>query len=178
MFSISISSAINPVLYCFRNRRFRSALKQFLKDPCGKSPFKETNKVQNEAVKTTSNKSEQARLDCERVQDCGNQNNEKAYHSIIVSSQEPGSKRLVKSAWLECKHSPSKGTDDGGDDSREGVDYTINEVTVEVHLNPNLISSNHNFIKVHPETKSQSEEKPYPKNTEDYSRKDVIETSF
>lgn len=51
MFSISISSAINPVLYCFRNRRFRSALKQFLKDPCGKSPFKETKKVQNEAVK-------------------------------------------------------------------------------------------------------------------------------
>ena len=46
----------------------------------------------------------------------------------------------------------------------------INQVTV--------ISSNHNFIKVHPETKSQSEEKPYPKNTEDYSRKDVIETSF
>lgn len=62
-----------------------------------------------------------------------------------LSSQEPGSKRLVKSAWLECKHSPSKGTDDGGDDSREGVDYTINEVTVEVHLNPNLISSNYKF---------------------------------
>lgn len=104
--------------------------------------------------------------------------NDTAQKPIIVSSQEPGSKRLVKSAWLECKHSPSKGTDDGGDDSREGVDFTINEVTVEVHLNPNLISSNHNFIKVHPETKSQSEEKPYPKNTEDYSRKDVIETSF
>ena len=45
-FSIFISSGINPIIYCFRTRRFRSALKQFLKDPCGRSPFQETNQVQ------------------------------------------------------------------------------------------------------------------------------------
>ena len=45
-FSPLISSGINPAIYCFRTRRFRSALKQLLKDPCGRTPFQETNKVQ------------------------------------------------------------------------------------------------------------------------------------
>ena len=45
-FSPLISSGINPIIYCFRTRRFRSALKQLLKDPCGRSPFRETNQVQ------------------------------------------------------------------------------------------------------------------------------------
>ena len=43
-FSPLISSGINPAIYCFRTRRFR--LKQLLKDPCGRSPFRETNQVQ------------------------------------------------------------------------------------------------------------------------------------
>jgi len=45
-FFIFISSGTNPIIYCFRTRRFRSALKQLLKDPCGRSPFQETNQVQ------------------------------------------------------------------------------------------------------------------------------------
>ena len=40
-FCIFISSGINPVIYSLRTRRFRSALKQLLKDPCGRSPFQE-----------------------------------------------------------------------------------------------------------------------------------------
>ena len=38
-FCIFISSGINPIINSFRTRRFRSALKQLLKDPCGRSPF-------------------------------------------------------------------------------------------------------------------------------------------
>ena len=45
-FCIFISSGNNPIIYCFRTRRFRTALKQLLKDPCGRSPFQETDKVQ------------------------------------------------------------------------------------------------------------------------------------
>ena len=45
-FSIFISSGINPIIYCFRTRRFCSALKQLLKDPCGRSSLQETNQVQ------------------------------------------------------------------------------------------------------------------------------------
>ena len=33
---------MNPVIYCFRARRFRRALKQLLQDPCGKTAFRET----------------------------------------------------------------------------------------------------------------------------------------
>ena len=39
--SILISSGINPVIYCFRSRRFRCAIKQLLKNPCGKTAFQE-----------------------------------------------------------------------------------------------------------------------------------------
>ena len=41
-FSIFASSGINPIIYCFRTRRFRSTLKQLIKDPCGRSLFKRT----------------------------------------------------------------------------------------------------------------------------------------
>ncbi|KAL9973019.1 hypothetical protein ACROYT_G019424 [Oculina patagonica] len=40
-YSICISSAVNPVVYYLRTNRFRSAFKQFLKDPLGSSEFKE-----------------------------------------------------------------------------------------------------------------------------------------
>lgn len=38
-----LSSAINPFIYCLRLRRFRCALKQLLRNPCGRTPFQETN---------------------------------------------------------------------------------------------------------------------------------------
>ena len=44
-FSIFLSSGINPVIYFIRARRFRLALKQLLKDPCGRSSFQETIKI-------------------------------------------------------------------------------------------------------------------------------------
>lgn len=40
------TSAINPVIYCFRARKFRRALKQLLQDPCGKTAFLKTNHKQ------------------------------------------------------------------------------------------------------------------------------------
>lgn len=41
-FSLFLSSGINPFIYFFRARRFRLALKQLMKDPCGRSSFLET----------------------------------------------------------------------------------------------------------------------------------------
>lgn len=43
-YSVYISSGINPIIYSLRTRRFRRALKQFLKDPFGRSPFEEADK--------------------------------------------------------------------------------------------------------------------------------------
>ena len=48
-FSNFLSSGINPVIYSFRARRFRRALKQLLQDPCGKTAFRE--KKQEQRVK-------------------------------------------------------------------------------------------------------------------------------
>ena len=42
--SLFLSSGMNPVIYCFRARRFRRALKQLLQDPCGKTAFREIDK--------------------------------------------------------------------------------------------------------------------------------------
>ena len=44
--SVLISSGINPVIYCFRARRFRFALRQLLNDPCGKTAFQEIKQEQ------------------------------------------------------------------------------------------------------------------------------------
>ncbi|KAJ7371221.1 hypothetical protein OS493_027335 [Desmophyllum pertusum] len=40
-YSLHFSSAVNPIIYYLRTKRFRSAFKQFLKDPLGSSDFKE-----------------------------------------------------------------------------------------------------------------------------------------
>ena len=39
--SVLTSSGMNPVIYCFRVR-FRRALKQLLNNPCGKTPFQDS----------------------------------------------------------------------------------------------------------------------------------------
>lgn len=46
------SSAVNPFIYYYRTNRFRSALKQFLKDPFGKTDFKEKPKYRTREKKT------------------------------------------------------------------------------------------------------------------------------
>lgn len=40
-YCLYISNAVNPLIYYLRTNRFRSAFKQFLKDPLGSSDFKE-----------------------------------------------------------------------------------------------------------------------------------------
>ena len=40
-FTPFVSGALNPVIYVSRNRRNRSAIRQLLKDPCGRSAYRE-----------------------------------------------------------------------------------------------------------------------------------------
>lgn len=44
--SMFLSSGINPIIYCYRVRRFRRALKLLLNDPCGKTAFQEADQDQ------------------------------------------------------------------------------------------------------------------------------------
>ncbi|CAH3184200.1 unnamed protein product, partial [Porites evermanni] len=50
------SSAVNPFIYYYRTNRFRSALQQFLKDPFGKTDFKEKPKCRKREKKTDAEK--------------------------------------------------------------------------------------------------------------------------
>ncbi|XP_027058514.1 5-hydroxytryptamine receptor 2A-like, partial [Pocillopora damicornis] len=49
-----LSSALNPIIYCVRNSRLQSALRQFLKDPLGSRDFRE-NAVVTINARTMSN---------------------------------------------------------------------------------------------------------------------------
>ena len=59
-FSIFFSSGINPVIYCFRNKRFRTALKQLFKDPGGGRSFQETNQIQRAQLDIPRQRTRQA----------------------------------------------------------------------------------------------------------------------
>lgn len=52
------SGAVNPFIYYYRTNRFRSALKQFLKDPFGKTDFKEKPKYRTREKKTDAVKND------------------------------------------------------------------------------------------------------------------------
>ena len=41
VYILYLSSALNPIIYCVRNSRLQSALRQFLKDPLGSRDFRE-----------------------------------------------------------------------------------------------------------------------------------------
>ena len=46
-FCTFISSASNPIIYVLRNVRYRTAMRQLAKDPCGSSPFQDRSAVRN-----------------------------------------------------------------------------------------------------------------------------------
>ena len=54
VYILYLSSALNPIIYCVRNSRLQSALRQFLKDPLGSRDFRE-NAVVTINARTMSN---------------------------------------------------------------------------------------------------------------------------
>ena len=54
VYILYLSSALNPIIYCVRNSRLQSALRQFLKDPLGSRDFRE-NAVITINARTMSN---------------------------------------------------------------------------------------------------------------------------
>lgn len=116
-FSLFLSSAINPVIYFFRARRFRLALKQLLKDPCGKSSFQETIKIAEQ--KNPRNITDQAttgnKVHKNKVEEAGNGGNaeeENGQRNNVrrLSFRELESERqVVKKAWAEKDESFQRG---------------------------------------------------------------------
>ena len=63
-FFVFLSSTLNPIIYVSRNRRSRSALRQFFKDPCGVSEYQE------QPIRNTQQRKENLQFEREEVKDC------------------------------------------------------------------------------------------------------------
>lgn len=114
--SIFISSAINPVIYCFRVRRFRLALNQLLQDPCGKSTFQGTKRQL-------------------RDREQGNVGGAEKGKKIDNKSHE---KRSGTYARNEVVPYPNSLTEARSKEERQ--DYTHHEFIMEVHPEPKNLS--------------------------------------
>ena len=67
VFSTFLSSALNPVIYVSRSTRNRSALRQFLRDPCGASPYKE-HPIKNQ--KEAKQQEKKPQIEEEEIKEC------------------------------------------------------------------------------------------------------------
>ena len=114
--SIFISSAINPVIYCFRVRRFRLALNQLLQDPCGKSTFQETKRQLRDR--------EQGNIGgAEKGKKINNKSHEKRSGTYARNEVMPYPNSLTEARSKE-----------------ERQDYTHHEFNMEVYSEPNNLS--------------------------------------
>ena len=102
-----ISSASNPVIYVFRNRRYRYIIRQLWRDPCGRSigidgerPSRMTGEKRRRSVsagKDEGQRQQNSRGDSTRLED------EELAHG---ASTEKG--KIPKSrSWVDCKQSLS-----------------------------------------------------------------------
>lgn len=115
--SIFISSAINPVIYCFRVRRFRLALNQLLQDPCGKSTFQETKRQLRDR--------EQGNVGgAEKGKKIDNKFHKKKSGTYARNRVMPKPNNLTEARSKE-----------------EREDYTHHEFNMEVHPEPNNLST-------------------------------------
>ena len=108
-FSLFLSSGVNPVIYFFRARRLRLALKQLLKDPCSRSSFQETIKIaeQKKPRNNTDQAKESQEVHNSKAGEVGSRENAEKTNGqrnklrrLSFPALESGS-RVVKKAWAE-----------------------------------------------------------------------------
>ena len=139
-----MSSGINPVIYCFRVRRFRRALIQLLNDPCGKTPFQDSDQklrfkhnVPNQNVREMGltvrwfGKQKKAGIEDEV---CGLDG--VPYLVRALSPQNDQSENIPQLTWVENYPRDCAGTCSGVESPAPEADYTSHVVTVEVHPVP------------------------------------------
>ena len=167
-FCIFVPSGINPIIYCFRTRRFRAALKQLLEDPCGRSPFQETNQVQMAqwnipckiprqaaANNRIVNEPEEASLAprahvtvdqracCSIAAQRGRGHCKETKNDRSDSESSGLRKRKVKLTWMENQHIDSSEANSSSGEENPVVCGDLNtqqQVTVEVHPVPNAMT--------------------------------------
>ena len=95
-----MSSASNPIIYVLRNRRYRTAIRQLVKDPCGRSPFQER-PVTNGKGKKRNPQVKAQRLAEEKPGACARPNEDlesRAIGQVTAKSQMFQSKKTLKTA--------------------------------------------------------------------------------
>ena len=139
-----MSSGINPIIYCFRVRRFRRALKQLLNDPCGKTPFQDSDQklrfkhnVPNQNARKMGftvrrfGKQKKAGIEDEV---CGLDG--VPYLVRALSPEKHQSENIPRLTWVENHPRDCAGTCSGVEGPAPKADYTRHVVTVEVHPVP------------------------------------------
>ena len=95
------SSASNPIIYVFRNRKYGAAIRQLVKDPCGRSPFQErpviTGKEEKQPQKKSRIEPEEARAS--KAHEEHPHPKREANNQRRAGSQVPRSYNTVKIAW-------------------------------------------------------------------------------
>ena len=139
-----MSSGINPIIYCFRVRRFRRALIQLLNEPCGKTPFQDSDQklrfkhnVPNQnarkmgfTVRGFGNKEKPGHKD----EECGLDG---VPHLVRALSQRKQQfENTPRAAWVETHSTNSAETCSGVESPKPTADYTRHVVKVEVHPVP------------------------------------------
>ena len=139
-----MSSGINPIIYCFRVRRFRRALKQLLNDPCGKTLFQDSDQKLRFKHNVPNQNARKMGL---RVRGFGKQ--EKAgskdeecgldgvpYLVRALSQRQQQFENTPRAAWVETHPTNSAETSSGVESPKPTADYTRHVVTVEVNPIP------------------------------------------
>ena len=139
------SSGMNPVIYCFRVRRFRRALKQLLNDPCGKTSFKDSDQTLRFKHNVPNQNARKMGLSERRFekQEKGGSEDEVCgldgvpYLVRALSTENNQSENIPQLTWVENHPTNSTGTCSGVESPNPTADYTRHVVTVEVHPLPN-----------------------------------------
>ena len=139
------SSGMNPVIYCFRVRRFRRALKQLLNDPCGKTSFKDSDQTLRFKHNVPNQNARKMGLSERRFekQEKGGSEDEVCgldgvpYLVRALSPEKHQSENIPQLTWVENHPRNSAETRSGVESPKPTANYTRHVVTVEVHPLPN-----------------------------------------
>ena len=140
-----MSSGMNPVIYCFRVRRFRCALKQLLNDPCGKTPFQDSDQKLRFKHNVPNQNARKMGVSARRFekQEKGGSEDEVCgldgvrYLVRALSPEKHQSENIPQLTWVENHPRDCAGTCSGVEIPAPEADYTSHVVTVEVHPVPN-----------------------------------------
>ena len=187
-----MSSGINPIIYCFRVRRFRRALKQLLNDPCGKTPFQDSDQKLRFKHNVPNQNARKMGLSARRFEKQGKGGSEDEvcgldgvpYLVRALSPEKHQSENIPRLTWVENHPRDCAGTCSGVEGPAPKADYTRHVVTVEVHPVPNnkplkqkvakkpttsdVYTGKEHLVRIHSNSKDQSsKQKVRPENDMD-----------